>query len=106
MIGPSITGILIAAFGGTVGFGLAAVASCSALALYSRIRVTEDIKPSDGRDMLSQLIEGLRFVGGNFIFASLISLALFNALFGLSYITLLPVYADQYFGTGSTGYGS
>ena len=105
MIGPSITGILIAAFGGTVGFGLAAVASCAALALYSRIRVTEDIKPGDGRDMLSQLIEGLRFVGGNFIFASLISLALFNALFGLSYITLLPVYADQYFGTGSTGYG-
>ena len=105
MIGPSITGILIAAFGGTVGFGLAAVASCAALALYSRLRVREDIKPSDGRDMLSQLIEGLRFVGGNFVFASLISLALFNALFGLSYITLLPVYADQYFGTGSTGYG-
>jgi MFS family permease len=105
MIGPSITGILIAAFGGTVGFGLAALASCAALALYSRIRVSEDIKPSDGRDMLSQLIEGLRFVGGNFVFASLISLALFNALFGLSYITLLPVYADQYFGTGSTGYG-
>jgi len=105
MIGPSITGILIAAFGGTVGFGLAAVASCAALALYSCIRVIEDIKPGDGRDMLSQLIEGLRFVGGNFIFASLISLALFNALFGLSYITLLPVYADQYFGTGSTGYG-
>jgi MFS family permease len=105
MIGPSITGILIAAFGGTTGFGLAAVASCAALALYSRIRVSEDIKPSDGRDMLSQLIEGLRFVGNNFVFASLISLALFNALFGLSYITLLPVYADQYFGTGSTGYG-
>ena len=55
--------------------------------------------------MLSQLIEGLRFVGNNFVFASLISLALFNAMFGLSYITLLPVYADQYFGTGSTGYG-
>jgi len=105
MIGPSITGILIAAFGGTTGFGLAAGASCAALALYSRIRVAEDIKPSDGRDMLSQLIEGLRFVGNNFVFASLISLALFNALFGLSYITLLPVYADQYFGTGSTGYG-
>src|SRR4029450_3608749 len=51
MIGPSITGILIAAFGGTVGFGLAAVASCSALALYSRIRVTEATKPSDGREL-------------------------------------------------------
>src|SRR3989442_12569005 len=32
-------------------------------------------------------------------------MALFNALFGLSYITLLPVYADRYFGMGSAGYG-
>lgn len=105
MVGPSITGILIAAFGGTTGFGLAAVASCCALALYSRIHVGEDVKPGDGRRLVSQLAEGLAFVGNNFVFASLISLALFNALFGLSYITLLPVYADRYFGTGSTGYG-
>jgi MFS family permease len=105
MIGPSITGVLIAAFGATVGFGLAALASCAALALYSRLRVSEDVRPSDGRHMLTQLLEGLSFVGHHFIFAGLISLALFNALFGLSYITLLPVYADRYFGTGSTGYG-
>jgi MFS family permease len=105
MIGPSITGVLIAAFGGTVGFGLAAVSSCAALALYSRLDVREDLKASDGRPVLAQLVEGLSFVGGNFVFASLISLALFNALFGLSYITLLPVYADTYFGMGSTGYG-
>jgi MFS family permease len=105
MIGPSITGILIAAFGGTVGFGLAAIASCTALALYSRLDVREEIKPGDGRRVLAQLVEGLSFVGHNFVFTSLISLALFNALFGLSYITLLPVYADTYFGMGSTGYG-
>ncbi len=104
MIGPSITGILIAAFGGTVGFGLAALASCTALVLYSRLDVREEIKPGDGR-VLAQLFEGLSFVGHHFVFASLISLALFNALFGLSYITLLPVYADTYFGMGSTGYG-
>ena len=50
-------------------------------------------------------MEGLRFVAGNFVFAGLICLALFNAVFGLSYVTLLPIYADLYFGTGSTGYG-
>ena len=105
MIAPSITGVLIAAFGGTVGFGLAAVASCTALALYSRLRIREDTKASDGQRVLAQLVEGLSFVGHNFVFASLISLALFNALFGLSYITLLPVYADRYFGMGSAGYG-
>jgi len=36
-------------------------------------------------------------VARNFVFASLIGLALFNSVFGLSYVTLLPVYADWYF---------
>jgi hypothetical protein len=44
-------------------------------------------------------------VAGNFVFSGLICLALFNAVFGLSYVTLLPIYADLYFGTGSTGFG-
>lgn len=105
MIGPSITGILIAAFGGAVGFGLAAFACWAALGLYSRIRVRGGAPAGDGRHMLGQLVDGLSFVGGNFVFVSLISLALFNSLFGMSYITLLPIFADWYFQTGSTGYG-
>jgi MFS family permease len=40
MIGPSITGLLIAAFGGTVGLGMAAAASLVAVALYSRMRAS------------------------------------------------------------------
>jgi MFS family permease len=105
MIGPSVTGILIAAFGGAVGFGIAAVASYAALVLYSRLRVPGGAPPSDGQHVLHQFVEGLSFVGHNFVFASLIGLAVFNSLFGMSYITLLPIYADSYFGTGSTGYG-
>ena len=105
MIGPSITGILIAAFGGTVGFGLAAASSYIALALYSRVRVAGTAPASDGQHVMQQFGEGLSFVGHNFLFASLIGLALFNALFGMSYATLLPIYADQYFEAGSTGYG-
>jgi predicted MFS family arabinose efflux permease len=105
MIGPSITGILIAAFGAAVGFGLAAVASGTALALYSRLRVRRDDRPGDGQPVLRQFLDGLAFVGHNFVFASLIGLALFNALFAMSYLTLLPIYADQYFAAGSTGYG-
>jgi len=104
MIGPSITGILIAAFGGSVGFGLAAAASFAALVLYSRLRVGAP-PISDGRPMLGQLAEGLAFVGRSWIFTGLIGLALFNSLFALSYITLLPIFADVYFGMGSAGYG-
>ncbi len=105
MIGPSITGILIAAFGGAVGFGLAAVASYIALVLYSRLRPAGSAPAGVGQRILGQLVEGLSFVGGNFVFTSLIGLALFNSLFALSYITLLPIYADWYFHAGSTGYG-
>jgi MFS family permease len=105
MIGPSVTGILIAAFGGTVGFALAAAASITALALYSRLRVRADPSQSAGDNLLRELAEGLSFVAHNFVFAALIGLALFNAVFGLSYVTLLPIFADLYFNTGSVGYG-
>ncbi len=105
MIGPSITGLLIAAFGGTVGFGIAAASSYAALVLYSRLQVRGPGPVSDGRRVHSQLLEGVSFVARQFVFASLVGLAMFNALFGVSYITLLPIYADWYFKTGSAGYG-
>ncbi|MCI0546999.1 MAG: MFS transporter [Candidatus Rokubacteria bacterium] len=105
MIGPSITGILIAAFGGTVGFALAAGACYIALALYSQLEVRGTPPAGDGQPVIRQLTAGLRFVAGNFVFAGLICLALFNALFGLSYVTLLPIFADWYFRSGSTGFG-
>src|SRR3990172_6960532 len=103
MIGPSITGILIAAFGGAVGLGLAAVASCTALVLYSRLRLSGETRVHDGRHVGQQFAEGLSFVGHIFVFASLIALALFNSLFAMSYLTLLPIYADSYFHSGPTG---
>lgn len=104
MVGPSVTGILIAAFGGTVGLAVAAVSSGMALAMYSRLRV-DTRAGTPGGHMGSQLVEGLSFVRHNFVFAALICLALFNAVFGLSYVTLLPIFADVYFGAGSTGFG-
>jgi predicted MFS family arabinose efflux permease len=105
MIGPSITGILIAAFGGTVGLAIAAVASGMALAMYSRLRVDARSAATPVGHMGTQLLEGLSFVRRNFVFAALICLALFNAVFGLSYVTLLPIFADVYFQAGSAGFG-
>ena len=105
MVGPSITGILIAAFGGAVGFGIGAASSFLALFLYSRLRLHVTSRPSDGRHIFQQFAEGLSYVGHNFVFSCLIALALFNSLFAMSYLTLLPIFADAYFDTGSTGFG-
>ena len=106
MIGPSITGVIIAAFGGTFGFALAAVASYTALVLYSRLRLRRNApQGGHGQHVVRQFAEGVSFIAGHFVFLSLTCLALFNALFGLSYVTLLPIYADAYFHSGSMGYG-
>ena len=105
IIGPSITGVLIGAFGGVFGFALAAVASLIALGLYGRLDVRYEALGGRGQRILTQLVEGLRFVAGNFVFASLIGMSMLNSLFGLSYITLLPIFADWYFKAGSSGYG-
>lgn len=105
MIGPSVTGVLIAAFGGTVGLALAAGASFAALALYSRLRIERPAPSGDGQHALRQFADGISFVAHDFVFAVLIGMALFNAVFGMSYGTLLPIFADDYFKTGSTGFG-
>ena len=76
-----------------------------ALALYGRVRVGRSAPASGDRRMHTQLLEGLSFVAHDFVFAALICLALFNALFGLSYVTLLPVFADSYFHAGSASFG-
>jgi MFS family permease len=105
MIGPSITGIVIAAFGGAVGFAISAASSYLALALYSRIRIAGDPATGHRQHPLREFVEGLGAVGGNSVFAGLIGLAMFNSVFGMSYVTLLPIFADTYFKPGSTGYG-
>ena len=74
MIGPSIAGILIAAFGGAVGFGMAAAASYIALVLYSRLRAgAATRRPATASTCCSSSSKGLSFVGHNFVFASLIA---------------------------------
>jgi MFS family permease len=105
MIGPSITGILIAAFGGAVGFAIAALASYVSLALYTRLTLRPEARVASGRHMAGDFAEGVAFVARDFVFATLIGLALANSVFGMSYLTVLPIFADWYFRSGSTGYG-
>lgn len=105
VIGPSITGILLATLGGPAGFAFAALASVGALVCYSRIRVADVAGGSGHGNMLGELLEGLAFVRGSFLFRSLILLAFINSFFAMSYVNLLPIFADVYFAAGSTGYG-
>jgi MFS family permease len=105
IVGPSLAGLLIYYFGPPVGFGLAMVSSYGALGLYSRIRVKFEDAVRHGQSFFSQFTEGFAFVGRNFLFGSLIGLVFINSVFGMSYVTLLPIYADVHFDAGSSGFG-
>ena len=60
---------------------------------------------SAGTGVGRELAAGLGFIRRNPLIRDLISLGLFNSLFGMSYVALLPVFADVYFAAGSEGYG-
>jgi MFS family permease len=105
VVGPSLAGLLVAAFGAASGLAMACLASLGALALYGRIRLAEHASAGDGRGVLRQLLGGITFVVGSPLFASLIGMAFANSLFGMSYVMLLPIYADVYFQAGSGGFG-
>ncbi|MBX5490915.1 MAG: MFS transporter [Chloroflexi bacterium] len=104
VLGPSLGGILIAAFGTTVSFGVAALAYAVAIALYSRIRLPAG-PPRIGGGFLRPLLQGLVFAARHSLISNLILLTFFNSVFGMSYMTLLPIFSDQYLQSGSTGFG-
>lgn len=105
IVGSSLAGVIIAAFGGAAGFALAVLASFGTLALYSRIRLPAALTAPSSASVLQHMAEGFRFIARDSVFASLVLLSAFNSVFGMSYMALLPIYADQYLHAGSTGYG-
>lgn len=62
--------------------------------------------PRGGRgNPVQDLMEGLRFIKGNSIFAFLITMTFFNSFFGMAYIFLVPVFAQENLGLGAGEYG-
>ena len=104
IIGPAIAGLIIA-FGGIAACFYVAAAGFAAfvLALFA-IKV----RPQEGaglvrRSIAGDLVEGFRYIRADRVFKALISLAFFSAFFGLSFIILLPVFAEEQLGVGAQG---
>jgi MFS family permease len=104
VLGPSLGGVLIAAFGTAVSFGAAAVAYLVAIALYSRIRLAA-APPRVSGGLFRPLLQGLVYTARHTLICNLILLTFFNSVFGMSYMTLLPLFADRYLESGSAGFG-
>jgi len=106
IIGPALAGILIAAVGMSGCFyinGLSFVAVIIALLV---IEARGARRKENKTIFLDDLREGLRFIRDNRIILILISIVAMTSLFGVSYVILMPVFAQDILNVGVKGLGA
>jgi MFS family permease len=100
LIGPSIAGLLIAAFGEGVCFLLNSISFLAVLVSLAFIKTSP--KKTDGQagSVLSELKAGLRYAFGSIPIRSILLLLAMFSLVGMAYPVLMPVFARDILGKG------
>jgi len=105
MVGPALAGVLVAVAGEGVCF--AANAASYLAVLLALLPIPAAAAGRQGTPGVgARLLEGLRFVWREALLRRVLVAAGVTSLFGLSYITLLPVLAREVLGAGAGGYGA
>jgi len=105
VIGPSLAGVLIGVLGVAETFAVAA--AMQALALIATVRLPSIVAEATSRGgrMWASLTVGLRIVAQSPHLIALIMLALAPTVLVMPYINLMPVFARDELGLGSSGLG-
>ncbi|MEX1078132.1 MAG: MFS transporter [Homoserinimonas sp.] len=105
LLGPAVSGMLIALIGAGWAIGANAVAATIVVATLLSMRAAELLPSLVAQRSKGQIREGLRYVRSKpTIFWPIIMLA-FVATFGMNLPVLLVSFADHIFQTGAAGYG-
>ena len=104
VVGPALSGILIALVGtGKAFFVAAATMAISVVALLTIRLPARTTAPASAAQ--SGVMVGFRFISSRPLFLAIIGLSFFASVFGSSYVVLLPIFADELLEVGSTGFG-
>ena len=106
IIGPSIAAVVIARAGLAWCFGLNALSYLAVLAGLLRVRLPAAEARRATVGAIEGLREGLRYVRSTPTVATLLRLTAVYSVFGLPYLTLMPVFARDVLGLGASGYGT
>jgi MFS family permease len=104
MLGPAFAGVLVAAYGEGVCFAVNAASYLAVLVALLLIR-TQPTAHAPAGSLRSELAEGLRYAWGDPQVRAILGGVAVTSAFGLSYMTLLPVFARDVLGAGAPGYG-
>lgn len=103
VVGPALAGALVATVGEGVCFALNAVSYLAVLLALAFIPAAAAAAAPEG--VGARLLEGVHYVWREAALRRVLVAAGVTSLFGLSYVTLLPVLARDVLGSGAEGYG-
>ena len=105
LIGPAISGGLIALVGAGWSIGVNSVAACVAIVILLSLRKSELFQSVVAPRAKGQIVEALRYVRAKpTVFWPMILLG-FVAAFGMTLPVILVAFADHIFSSGAAGYG-
>jgi MFS family permease len=105
VIGPAIGGLLLASVGASWCFLINGLSYLAVIAGLWAMQLPPNTVHRAVAAPLKELAGGLRYVWHQVDIFALLLIALVYAVFGLSYATVLPAFADQVLHSGATGYG-
>jgi MFS family permease len=104
IVGPAIAGILVAAVGEGWCFFVNAVSYIAVITGLLMMKIVPVIRPRTS-SAFSHIAEGFRFVATTKPIRALLLLLGLVSLMGMPYAVLMPIFADQYLGGGSSTLG-
>jgi MFS family permease len=105
IVGPAVAAIVIAKLGISWCFGVNAISYIAVLIGLLLVRLPAWVPAQHRASPLEGIIEGVRFMRGTPSVAAIIGVVTVYAVFGVPYLTLMPVVAGDRLGLGASGYG-
>jgi MFS family permease len=100
LLGPSITGILIASFGEGLCFFINSASYLVIIVALLTMKITPKVKAIKNTRIVHDFKEGFTYVSSSAPMRSILLLLALVSLFGMSYMVLMPVFAKQVLGGG------
>jgi len=105
IIGPALAGILVASIGMSGCFYINGISFFAVIIALLLIRVNGTMQERSKKPVAKDLKEGLDYVRSNRIILVLIAMVGMVSLFGLSYVILMPIFANDILRVGVKGLG-
>jgi len=105
IIGPALAGILVAAIGMSGCFYINGISFLAVIIALLLMRLNKGQKKEGKTFFIKDLRVGLKFMKQNTFIKVMLSMVAITSLFGISYVMLMPIFANEILKVGSRGLG-